>query len=61
MNFDDWFKKMFPQMELEEWQEKGIREFLFAVYPYRENEFEMSFAAEVLRKFVATQGQKFEI
>ena len=61
MNFDDWFKEMFPYMELEPWQKKAIREFLFAIYPYREKEFEISFAAEVIRKFVVTQGSKFEL
>jgi hypothetical protein len=61
MNFDKWFKKLYPGMELSPWQEKAMREFLFSVYPYRENEFEMSFATEVLRKFVATQGKEFEL
>ena len=61
MNFDDWFKKMFPHMELQEWQEKAIREFLFAIYPHRKKEFEMSFATEALRKFVATQGNEFKL
>lgn len=61
MNFDEWYKKLYPVMELNPWQEKAIREFLFTVYPYRNLEFEMKFAAEVLRKFVGTQGMEFEL
>jgi len=61
MNFDEWFKKKYRKFELYPWQEKAIREFLFAAYPDRGEAVGMSFCLKVLSEFMCEHGNEFEL
>ena len=61
MNFDEWFKKKYPGVELYPWQEKAIREFLFVAYPDRKRAMGMSFCLKVLSEFTCEHGTDYEL
>ena len=61
MNFDEWFKKKYPGIELYPWQETAIRDCLFAAYPDRQTPSGKSFCLKVLSEFMCEHGTNYEL